>query len=75
MLVVTLAADDHKPLVALEPVSHVGRVGDEDPHDDRPKGAEGTDDEELILPGLKGCVDLRRAHKVDSQSGMCKKRG
>lgn len=60
VLVVSLAADDHEPLVTLEPGSHVGRVGDEDPEDDGPEGAEGTNDEELVLPGLKRCVDLMR---------------
>lgn len=67
MLVVTLAADNHEPLVTLEPVRHVGGVRDKDPEDDRPEGAESTDDEELVLPGLQGCVDLIAIGETVSQ--------
>lgn len=60
MLVVALAAYDHEPFMTLEPMGAVGRVGDENEEDDGPRGAEGTDDEELVLPGPESGISTLR---------------
>ena len=59
-MVVSLAAEDREALLAGEPLREVRRVGDEEEHDDGPEGAEGADDDELVLPGVLAAVDLGR---------------